>query len=91
MDIVTNDYIQNKYRENLFYFHPLSKWEDAVVLALASYKCGVAVQPVVEINQSSPSLDGEGWDGVINLVEGSPSLTGLALPIQIWKGGVKHA
>ena len=22
---------------------------------------------------------------------GSPSLTGLALPIQIWKGGVKHA
>ena len=69
MDIVTNDYIQNKYRENLFYFHPLSKWEDAVVLALASYKCGVGVQPVVEINQSSPSLDGEGWDGVINLVE----------------------
>ena len=27
------------------------------------------VHPIVEINQSSPSLDVEGWDGVINLVE----------------------
>ena len=67
MDIVKNLYKKNKLND----IKPL---QPACSHAFSFAGGGVnrsltGVQPVVEINQSSPSLDGEGWDGVINLVE----------------------
>ena len=81
MDIVKNLYKKNKLDD----IKPLQPTCSHAFIFAGGGSSSSGNKPIF----SFPGWGRLGWGDKSS--GGSPSLTGLALPIQIWKGGVKHA